>query len=409
MKKLMNFLRGMVVLRAEGAFPERLMNLCAQEGVEFWGVEWMDTRTLRLTARRYSLRKLKKLAERVSCTLEVEESRGAPAWAERFRTRYAFLLGLMLCLLAVSVLSRFVLTIQITGNETVPDAVILNQLRLQGVRRGVYGPAIRRRQQAEDVLTALRDLSWVGINLQGTRLIVDVREKIPAPEQLDESGYYDIAAAADGLILKVEPEQGDAVVKSGDTVVKGDILISGVVTMEPPKYSDRPVRTYRTHARGRVTARTWRTLTAVIPLETAVKEYIGEEKQVFSLELPGRRIEIFGNNRIYGSISGGFYDKITTVRGGALPVILRRDLIRAYTVRMIPVDPEAAQALLEQRLLQRLEELVGEDGLVTSSGSTAVIENGLLRVTVQAECREQIGRESPGREQAPKLQENSGV
>ena len=396
MKKLLNLLRGMVVLRAEGAFPERLMNLCAQEGVEFWRVDWLDTRTLRLTTRRYGLKKLKQLAERVDCTLEVEESLGLPAWAARFRTRYAFLLGLALCLLAVSVLSRFVLTIQVTGNERVPTAVILNQLRLQGVRPGVYGPAIHRRQQAEDVLTALKDLSWVGIELNGTRLLVDVREKIPAPEPLDESGYFDIAAKTDGFILKVEPEQGDAAVKRGDTVAKGDVLISGVVTMEPPKYSDLPVRTYRTHARGRVLARTWRSLTAVIPVETAVKEYTGAEKTALSIEIPGRRIEIFRNS----SISDGFYDKITTVRGGALPVILRRDLIRAYVVRMIPVDTEAAQVLLEQRLLQRLEELVGEDGLVTPSGSTAVIENGLLRVTVHAECREQIGRELPGREPA---------
>lgn len=397
MKRLMNFLRGMVVLRAEGAFPERLMNLCAQEGIEFWRVDWLDTRTLRLTTRSYSLKRLKKLAERVNCTLTVEENRGVPAWLSRFRTRYAFLVGLGLCLLAVSILSRFVLTIEVTGNDRVPTAIILNQLRLQGVRPGVYGPAINRRQEAEDALTALDELSWMGINLNGTRLVVDVREKIPAPEQLDESGYYDIVADTDGFVLRVEPEQGDAAVQSGDTVAKGDVLISGVVTMEPPKYSDRPVRTYQTHARGRVMARTWRTVSAVIPVEAAVKEYTGEEKQVFSLEIPGRRIEIFGNS----SISWPLYDKITTVHGGALPVILRRDLIRAYAVRMVPVDTEAAQILLEQQLIQRLEELVGEDGLVTPSESTAEIENGLLRVTVQAECQEQIGRERPGGEQIP--------
>ena len=397
MRRLMNFLRGTAVLRAEGAAPERLLNLCAEAGLEFWRVEWLNPCALRLTVRWYGVRRLYRLAEQAGCLLTVEERGGLPLWGERVRPRRAFLAGLALCLLAVSVLSRFVLTIQVTGNETVPDGVILNQLRLQGVRPGVYGPALHRRQEAEDLLTALKDLSWVGINLQGTRLIVDVREKISAPERLDGSGYCDIVAKTDGFILRVEPEQGDAAVRPGDTVARGEVLISGVVTMEPPKYSDLPVRTYRTHARGRVLARTWRTLTAVIPVETAVKEYTGEEKQVFSIEIPGRRIEIFGNS----SISGGLYDKITTVRGGALPVILRRDLIRAYVVRMIPVDPEAAQALLEQRLLQRLEELVGEDGLVTPSGSAAVIENGLLRVTVAAECREQIGREEPGPDQAP--------
>ena len=41
MKRLMNFLRGMADLRVTGLFPERLINLCAQNGVEFWGVEWL--------------------------------------------------------------------------------------------------------------------------------------------------------------------------------------------------------------------------------------------------------------------------------------------------------------------------------------------------------------------------------
>ena len=54
--------------------------------------------------------------------------------------------------------------------------------------------------------------------------------------------------------------------EEGDTVTEGEILISGTVSMEPPMYSDQPVRYYQTHARGRVEARTWRTLTASIPL-----------------------------------------------------------------------------------------------------------------------------------------------
>ena len=44
----------------------------------------------------------------------------------------------------------------------------------------------------------------------------------------------------------------EAAVKKGDTVTEGEILISGTVSMEPPMYSDQPVRYYQTHARGRV-------------------------------------------------------------------------------------------------------------------------------------------------------------
>ena len=93
--------------------------------------------------------------------LQVERSRGLPAFLGRFRTRYAFLVGLTLSLCAVSFLSRFVLTIQVTGNQEIPTAVILSQLRQQGIRPGVYGPAIDRTQAAQEAVLALDGLAWM--------------------------------------------------------------------------------------------------------------------------------------------------------------------------------------------------------------------------------------------------------
>ncbi len=398
MRWLMNFLRGAAVLTVAGPYPERLVNLCAQRGVEFWALEWVDENTVRLTARRRSLSLLAELAERVGCEVTVEARRGLPDFLLRFRTRYAFLAGLTLSLCAVAFLSRFVLTIEVVGNETVPTAVILSELRQLGVRPGVYGPGLDRKQLAQEALLRLDGLSWMGLNLFGTRLEVSVREVIKTPERVDEDDWYDIVSETDGLVTLVEAELGDPVVRAGDTVLSGEKLISGVVTLEPPKYSDLPVRYYQTHARGRVWARTWRTLTAAIPLEAGVKEYAGGERNVWFLTCFQKRIEIFKS----GSISQPFYDKITSVRqaslpGGALlPLSLGRETLRAYTLRTVPVDREAAQALLEEQLSLQLERLLGEDGTVVSQSFSAREKDGMLRVTLNAECTEEIGREVPG-------------
>lgn len=395
MRKLMNYLRGMVILKLTGPFPERLINLCAQEGIDFWAMEWLDEHTVRLTTRRYTLKRFRELAQRAGCEVEREASRGLPDFLGRFRTRYAFLVGLVLALCAVSVLSRFVLTVQVSGNEEVPSAVILSQLRQLGVRPGVYGPGLNRRQLAQELLVRLDGLSWAALNLYGTRLEVVVREPIKVPERVDESGYFDIVAEADGIITHIEPELGDALVKDGDVVAKGDVLISGNVAMEPPLYSDAPTRYYQTHARGRVWARTWRLLTAAIPVEATVKDYTGAEKSVWSLNFLGQRVKIFGNT----SISWPMYDKITTVRqaalpgGEALPLSLNRETVREYQPRTVEVDQSAARTLLEEQLLKQLEALVGEDGEVESTQFAARVSGGRLEVTLTAQCLEEIGKE----------------
>lgn len=221
------------------------MNLCAQEQVPCWGLEWVDEHALRLITLRQKLRRLEELAQRVGCEIEIEDSRGLPAFLRRFRKRYAFLVGLALSVAAVCILSRFILTIQVTGNEQVSSATILSQLRQQGVRPGVYGPSLDRKSIAQRVLLEMPDLSWMSINLYGTRLEVVVREAVKAPELDREEGYYDVVSQADGIILQVEPLAGEALVAEGDTVAKGEVVISGLVSMPPPQYSDLPTATTR--------------------------------------------------------------------------------------------------------------------------------------------------------------------
>lgn len=393
MKALFNFLRGMILLEVTAPFPERFINLCAQGNIEFWAMEQLDQHTLRLTARRRYKKEILAIAQKLGCEVHLEGSRGLPDFLGRFRARYAFLAGLCFAVCAVLFLSRFVLTIEVTGNEQVPTAVILSQLRQLGVRQGVYGPSLDRKQLAQEALVELPELSFMAINLHGTRLEVIVREAVKAPERVDVAENIDLAAETDGLILKVEPELGDSLVKVGDTVAAGDILISGTVTMEPPIYSGLPNRYFQTHARGRVWARTWRTLTASIPLESLGKEYTGREKSCWSVTLFGRRIEIFGTT----SISWSMYDKITTVRQSVLPLALVREQFREYQAVTLELDRDQAQTMVEERLLEQLRTLIGEDGTVSASRFTARVEEGILEVTLNAECREEITVEQPGR------------
>lgn len=397
MQGLVNYARGWVRLVACGPFPERLLNLCAQRGVTFWAVEWLDGQNLGLTLLRRDMGKLEELARRVGCTVTIEQRAGLPAFLSRFRRRYAFLLGLALSVLSICLLSNFVLTIDVTGNERIPDAVILSQLRQLGLRTGVYGPSLDTKQIALDTQLALDDLSWVSVNRYGTRAQVVVRETVEAPELLEQDGLSDLVAGAGGLVLWVDAVEGQAKVKAGDMVAPGDMLISGTVTMEGPQYSDVPPRFLYVRAAGSVWARTWRTVSAAIPITATVKAYTGGSKTRWSLTIFDRRINFYGN----GSISWADYDKINKTHtavlpgGQVLPLSLTRETLHRWQPAQVQVDPMAAQELLERQLRSRLEQLVGTDGRVVTVDWSARIADGVLTVTGAAECEEQIARATP--------------
>ncbi len=391
--RLVNALRGSVRLEVEGAFPERFLNLCAQRGILFWNVEWMETTRLRLTVTRRGSRQAAALGERTLCTVTPAGRSGMPYFLARFRKRYAFWVGMGLSMAAVCVLSSFVLTIEVKGNTTVPTAQILTELRRQGLGIGTFGPGLDERTVGNKVLLQLPQLSWLSINLYGTRAEVLVREAVEAPELVDAQEYGSVVARASGIVTRVEALTGEAVVKVGDTVLEGETLISGTVHLEGPAYSDKPeIGQIQVRASGRVYARTWRTMAAQLPLEAQVKRYTGEETNLWSVTALGRRTDFFGK----GGISFDRYDKISrtwtlTLPGGEeMPLAVQRETCRAYELEQLAVEPDAAQAMLEERLMEALEEAVGE-GEIVSTEFAVETENGMLTVTLQAECREEIG------------------
>ncbi len=397
LRKIINLLRGSIRLEVSGAFPERFLNLCAQNGVAFWGVEWREPTCLRLTLTRRGSRRAEELAQRVQCTLTPCGTSGVPYFLGRFRRRYALLVGLALSLAAVCVLSRFVLTIEVEGNETVPTAQILSELRRQGLCIGVYGPGLDEREAAHGALLQLPELSWMAINLRGTRAQVLVREAVLRPEGEDETAPGNIVAESGGIILHMDVLEGDPVVREGDTVAAGEVVISGSRKIKGPEYGGGvDLGWSQVRAAGRVYARTWRTLTAQIPLEAPVKSYTGEEARRWTLTFLGQRI-VFSRN---SGISFPKYDKINdtwtaTLPGGReMPLSLTRETARAYETAQVPVDRDAAAALLEERLTQALRAALG-DGTLLRSSVSAREEDGVLYVTLQAECREEIGRFVP--------------
>ena len=201
-------------------------------------------------------------------------------------------------------------------------------------------------------------------------------------------------AEATGLVTHLEAWQGKALFEEGDTVVEGDVVISGWMPIEPPPYSgitDLGGRAVR--AEGRVEARTWRILQAAVPLEAETKEYTGRETDFYSLIFFGKRLNFYRNSRI----SYDEYDKITKIQwltmpgGQTLPIALLSEQVRETELLSLPVETEGAVELLSEELNDRLALLV-EDGEVVGREISWEQNGGLLTVRLLAECREEIGK-----------------
>ena len=396
LKKAVKLLRGSVCVRAKSAYPERMLNLCSARGIEFWDVRWIDDTALSFCVARGDLRALRRAAEGCGAEVSIERTAGTPFFFARLRRRHALFAGGILCAALLLVNSLFIWDFEVTGNETVPTETILHALREHGVHRGTFIYSFRSQDICNRVLPELKDLCWVAVNVRGCKAYVQVRERVRAPERVNESEPTNVIAAKPGLITKVRALDGEKRVLPGTSVQQGQLLIAGVVDTGG---TEKPSVTTRFLAgKGEVWARTWYDLTVRVPLTYEKKVYTGKEKRSHTL--------IWGENRLKigakgSSICNVDCDKIKnqtqwTLFGlFALPVTWETETLQPYKLDIAARSRADAEAQGKDVLETYLAALLGETGSVTQRRFSTAVEGDTLVVTLSAECEEQIGKEVP--------------
>lgn len=384
MTGMVNQMRGKIEVELIGAFPERFLNLCAQNGIAFWSVRKLDETKVRVTMFPQGLKRLQRDAAKAGCEVRVLAKRGVPYFLHRLRGRVALWAGLPVFLIALYIMNQFVWEFEVEGNRTLSDGVILEALAESGVRIGTHRGSIEMTDVKNRMILRLDSLSWIGVNVRGGKATVTVRERVPLPEMVSKDTPSNIVADRDGLILRMDTFSGSPQVQPGQTVKKGQILVSGIV--DTVNFGAR-----FTTSQASVQARTWRDITAVTPATAVGKSYTGRSMTRNALVVAGRRINLYSE----GSVTYEHYDKITAqsvfkLPGGMLfPVSLVTETYTEYVPETAELSEEACRLSLYGALETMLYESVNR-GEVAAMDVAYERRDGLVGARLTAECVEDI-------------------
>jgi similar to stage IV sporulation protein len=282
--------------------------------------------------------------------------------------------------------SFFIWQIEVEGNENVSTSEILASLRKYGVTIGTCTLTVENDYISDKVLLDIPELSWMAINTKGSRAVVIVREKREKPEIVDMTVPTSVYAGKTGTITKITVLRGTPQVSVGDSVLEGDILVSSQVASVSS--GDRFVR-----ADAEIWAKTWYNISDTMPLNYTGKVYTGGEKTRTAIILGKKRINLyFSGGNPYAS-----YDKITMYNnikafdGSPLPLTIIKESFIPYETEKSIMTAESGGKILEARLMERLNDEIG-DGSVENVSFNYSVENGVLTVTMEAQCLENIAR-----------------
>lgn len=279
---ILRLLKGYVEFCAEGGFPERFINLCNIKGINLWNVKNDGVKVIAFTTER-EFQELKIPAENSGMTLKIIKSRGLKTFSKRHKWRCGTVLGIVLAFCFWIFMSGFIWEVEVLATEGVNVENFTESLSDLGVKIGARKSKIDIIQVQNQLMNEYSELLWVSLNIFGGKAQVEMSEFIEQKDITDTKKPVNIVAKKKGEIVLVKGYNGVNVVKEGDNVTKGSLLISGVV-----KNFDGSE--YFTHAKGEVFAKTKNK--EKITLQYKNKSYITAQAEnryylyAFSLKIP---------------------------------------------------------------------------------------------------------------------------
>ncbi len=333
-----------------------------------------------------SFRRIRSIVSRSGVKVRIVGKSGTGYFIRLHRRRYGFFAGAILACLMLVYLTSCIWVIEVVGNDTTPQKQILEVMDECGI--GIGKPRFGKKisQIKNRALIELDTLSWLWVTLDGTRAVVEVREKGDSEDVLDAVIPHNLVASFDGEIVDMQVRMGKKMVERGNIVSKGDLLVSGAVetVYKPNRY---------VHARGSVIARTWRSADGEYSHTDMTKYKTGNVKKKHSIEIFGKKINLFFSKKT------GFKEYISKTEEKPLKIFKNIYLPFCFTTEtfceIIVKENTLEDKDVIERAVNKLTETIEserhEDAVtIQRTYSYEKLPNGNLYIIVTLESRENI-------------------
>lgn len=387
-KIMLNYLLGFVNITVEGFFVERFINHCINQKIFLWSIKRKKSTLLTANININDFKKVRNIAKKTKCKININSKKGFPILLHKYRKRKLLLLLVIPVVLAILVSSRFVWNIEVIGAEKISSQEIIRQLEEEGVCIGKKKSSIDSKKVINNIRLKREDISWMAIDLKGTNVIVNLVEAEKKPDMIDKNAYCNIVADQRGMITKITADTGTALVKTGDIVEKGDILIGGYME---GKYTD----TRYVHSKGRIEAKVWYTKTIKSGLTREITEETGNQKNRYSINMNNFKINLYKslpNFENYDTINET--NKIKLLKNFYLPIEIDKTTYIEKRKSQITYGKEELKTIL----ISELEKQFEEDGMENLNVINKIVnvyehENNVMELEMTYEVMTTIGTE----------------
>lgn len=386
LEKTWRYIRGYINVKIEGYFVERFLNLCMNRQIELWNIKRLNEAELTVNIKYIDFDKVKEVADITRCRLIKNSSRGVPDLAVRYKKRKVFIFIFILAVICIKLYSARIWQLEIIGDFTIPISELWNELELEGVRIGMKKVDLDYDKIKNNIYVRRDDVAWMGFYVKGTKAYVEFVQRDNIPEDDLKNEPCNIIADKDGIIHKILVKSGQRVVSVGDSITKGQVLISGAISNQ--KNESRLV-----HSDGEVIIKTWYTNKVTVPYEKDLVNKTGNKERKYKLEIGNCEINLINSGtkfEKYDTITVS--NKLRVLNRFELPIKLTELVYEEVEVDTVKYTKTQAESIAKNDAVAGLNKLIPSENEGVSEYDYKITENAdSISVEVTVECLEKVG------------------
>lgn len=382
MIRFFRWLLGYVEFYFSGGFVEGFINDCYKQKININNLDRIDDGLVGfVNVRKYKL--LHHIALKHGGVIRIIKRHGPIFALMKIKNRWGILAGIVAFLFIVNFLSGFVWDIEIVGNSKLTNYEIENILNANSLTVGTHWSNVKKNDIENYILSTFDDCAWVHINRNGTKAIVEINEAVEKPEIIENKDATNLKATKDGIIVEAYTHGGWQVAQVGDSVKKGDLLVSGVYESETTKTN------VFAHGSGVYIAKVKENFDLVVNRKQSYKNY-GKPKKYRKLVFYNLKLPLYIGKINYVNCDSSVDESYCKLNGKILPIGIITTTVTPYTNDEMVLDDNELTTLMNTEIEKKIEKEFSQYEVVSRNIDVSLTQNQAI-ASGYVDCLEDIG------------------
>ncbi|MCL2698495.1 MAG: sporulation protein YqfD [Oscillospiraceae bacterium] len=364
-------MKSYIVVSAFGSYNEDFVNSLVKKNIKVWNLKNKDG-VIFFNISPYFYKKIARVAFNFGVRTRVEQRHGAYFRLRRYKKRYGIFFGAVSFIGIIVLMSNFVWDIKVHGNADVSAQQIIEVMEKHGIQNGVNIFKYDSEKAELALVLELDRLAWVNIERHGSRINVNVSERLEIEDnKIPVTTPCNVVAVKTGVIVDAEVYRGRLLSEPGSGVNRGDVIVSGVV-------EDGAGNIILSHASAKIIAECEDSAEFFVPFTSLEKKNNGKVTKNNFIVLLGHAFPMFmieskPENAVYSEEM-----RVPTFFGLRLPYRKKTEIYTHYDYVEVTIGQVTALERLKRQIELYRQNFYGDSEIVSFDEKYYVQEDGIF-------------------------------